>query len=69
MAIYYVQQKATVWQQVMVEADDEAEAMEFGLDALRDGEGIEAEDSFEWQYETCLLNEDFEIIAQEGDEE
>ena len=69
MAIFYIQQKATVWHQVMVEADDEFEAMELGLDALRDGLGDETEDSFEWQGETCLMDEDGEIIAEEGDEE
>ena len=48
MPIYYVQQKATVWHEVEVWADSPDEALERGVEMLENGEGSEAEDSFEW---------------------
>jgi hypothetical protein len=69
MATYYVQQQATVWDQVMVEADTPEEALELGLEALSNGEGCEAEGSWEWMEDTCLLDEDGDVIElEEGDE-
>ena len=49
MAMYRVQQKATVWYEVVIEADNEDEALEFGIEALSDGDGFEASGSFMWQ--------------------
>jgi hypothetical protein len=69
MATYYIQQKATVWNQVLVEADSPEEAYELGLEALSNGEGYEAEDTWEWQDETCLLDADGDVIElEEGDD-
>jgi hypothetical protein len=62
LKIYYVQQKATVWMQVGIEADSEIEAVELGLDSLRSGNGDEAEDSFEFQDEICLLDSEGTVI-------
>jgi hypothetical protein len=48
MPIYYVQQKATVWYEVEVEADSPEQALELGTELLENGEGVEAQDSFDW---------------------
>jgi hypothetical protein len=48
MAIYWVQQKATVWQEVQVDADSPEEALRIGTSILERTGGYEAEDSWEW---------------------
>lgn len=52
MPEYRVQQMATVWYEVVIEADNEDEAIELGLDSLARGNGYEASGSFEFQDET-----------------
>jgi hypothetical protein len=48
MPIYYVQQKATVWHEVSVDADTPQEALSIGMEIMNKYGGHEAEDSFEW---------------------
>jgi hypothetical protein len=66
MAVYWVQQKATVWQEVQVDADSVEEALEIGTRQLEKTGGTEAEDSWEWadafwvgnwEREQLLMNE------------
>jgi hypothetical protein len=45
---YRVQRKATIWYEVKVEASSESEALQLGMDKLNNGEGYEANDSFEF---------------------
>lgn len=54
MPEYRVQQMATVWYEVVIEADNEDEAIELGLDSLARGNGYEASGSFEFQDETWV---------------
>jgi len=48
MAVYFVQQKATVWHEIRIEAETHEEAMSLGIEALENGDGYEVEDSFQW---------------------
>jgi hypothetical protein len=66
MAIYWVQQKATVWQEVQVDADSPEEALKIGTEKIERTGGYEAEDSWEWvdafwvgnwEREQLLINE------------
>lgn len=54
MPMYRFQQMATVWYEVIVEADNRDEAEELGLDSIARGNGEEADGSFELQGETWL---------------
>ena len=49
MAIYKVQQRAEVWQEVIVEADSREQALAIGTESLMEGEGTDVDDLFEWQ--------------------
>lgn len=51
MAKYIVEQMATVWYQVEVEADTKEQALDLGQDKLNQGEGWQNQDSFEFQDE------------------
>jgi hypothetical protein len=52
MPTYRVQQQATVYYEVIVEADTEEKAREIGVEKILDGDGYEADGSFEWQDDT-----------------
>jgi len=60
MAKYVVEQMATVWYRVNVEADTEEQAKELGYELLNKGEGIETSYSFEWQ-------DEFWVELEEGE--
>jgi hypothetical protein len=47
MREYRIQRKAIVWHEVIIEADNEAQALEIGYNKLEQDEGYEV--SFEWQ--------------------
>lgn len=66
MAIYYVQQKATVWHEVRVEAHTPEQALQIGIESIDEGNAFEVNDSFEWadsywlgdsEHNTIELNE------------
>jgi hypothetical protein len=54
MPEYKFQQMATVWYQVIVEADNEENAIDIGLEAIAMGDGEEVDNSFELQDETWI---------------
>jgi hypothetical protein len=60
MAKYVVEQMATVWYRVNVEADTEEQAKELGYELLNKGEGIKTPYSFEWQ-------DEFWVELEEGE--
>jgi hypothetical protein len=60
MATYRVQQGATVYYEVTVEASNEDEALELGMNEIMSGDGMEVEGSFEWQDDTWVEEEEEE---------
>jgi hypothetical protein len=54
MPEYRVQQQATVYYEVVVEADTEDQAREIGVEKIFNGDGYEADGSFEWQDDTWI---------------
>jgi hypothetical protein len=54
MTTYRVQQGATVYYEVTVQASNEDEALELGMNKIMSGEGVEVDGSFEWQDDTWV---------------
>jgi len=54
MKTYRVQQGATVYYEVTVQASNEDEALELGMNKIMSGEGVEVDGSFEWQDDTWV---------------
>jgi hypothetical protein len=60
MATYRVQQGASVYYEVIVEADTEDEALELGMNEIMSGKGLEVDGSFEWQDDTWVEEQEEE---------
>jgi hypothetical protein len=54
MATYRVQQAAVTYYEIIVEADNQDEALELGMTELMNDEGYEVDGSFEWQDDTWI---------------
>jgi hypothetical protein len=54
MPTYKVQMGGTVYHEVIIEANNEEEALESGIVSLMSGEGYEVNGSFEWQDDTWV---------------
>lgn len=59
MPKYLVKQRAEVWYEVGVIAENEADAKSLATDLLMDGVGLKVKDSFVWEddYEVEVTNE------------
>ena len=55
MAKYKVSQGAYVYFDVVIEAENEAQARELGAELIMDGQGVEDPASFEWQDDTYVV--------------
>jgi hypothetical protein len=62
MAKYIVEQMATVWYRIEVEAENEVEAQEQATNLIISGEGEEMYSSFEWQDQFYIEELDGEEI-------